>query len=71
VLLNQKIDINTNLTAGVKEDTSELVELLKSMKAFGKFLSAVATGSKWFTAIAAACAMIYALMHGVLPSSGK
>jgi lysylphosphatidylglycerol synthetase-like protein (DUF2156 family) len=56
-MLEQAVLTNTAVTKSIKEDTAELVTILKGSKVFAKVLS-------WAAGISASIAGVYALMKG-------
>ena len=55
--LKVSVKTNTDLTRAIKDDTAELVVLLKGGKVFGKFVS-------WFVGLSAGVAGLYAMLKG-------
>ena len=56
---------NTAITAGIAGDTTELLDLIKSVKGGFKVMGWLGSFAKWFAGIAAAFAAIYAFVQNI------
>ena len=65
LILKKAVENNTKITSGIAGDTSELLDLFKSVKGGFKVLSWLGSFAKWVAAILAAFAAIYAFVHNI------
>ena len=63
--VEKAVEINTKITSGVAGDTTELLDLFRSVKGGFKVLSWLGNFAKWVAAILAAFAAIYAFVHNI------
>ena len=63
--VEKAVEKNTQITSGIASDTSELLELFKSVKGGFKVMSWLGGFAKWIAAIAAAFAGIYAFVQNI------
>ena len=59
------VDKNTEITTGIADNTSELLDLFKSVKGGFKVMGWLGSFAKWFAGIAAAFAAIYAFVQNI------
>lgn len=63
--VEKAVEANTRITSGVAGDTTELLDLFRSVKGGFKVLSWLGNFAKWVAAILAAFAAIYAFVHNI------
>lgn len=61
--LRRAVDMNTEITTTIKENTEEIIDFFKAGKGFFKTMGYLGKIAKWITAVAAAVGVVWAAVH--------